>query len=109
MNIIFTVLFAFAIGYFVKQRGLAIVAYLALNAIVLSYQSISVLLDWMANRPPVAFGPAPTSFPVEYSGSEFMGYGVINLVVTAAGVGLVLLGTRLSARREARRSAVAVA
>ena len=32
MNVIFTVLFAFAIGFFVKQRGLAIVTYLALDA-----------------------------------------------------------------------------
>ncbi len=57
MNIIFTVLFALPIGYFLKNRGIAIVTYLALDAIVFSYQSIGVLLDWMADNPPVAFGP----------------------------------------------------
>jgi hypothetical protein len=109
MNIIFTVLFAFAIGYFVKDRGLAVVTYLALDAIVFAYQSVGVLLDWMAAKPPVAFGPSPKAFPVEYSSSELWGYGLVNLVIIAVGVGLVVLGTRLSARRAAHRTAVAVA
>ncbi len=34
MNVIFTVLFAFQIGFFVKTRGLAIVTYLALDALL---------------------------------------------------------------------------
>jgi hypothetical protein len=109
MNVIFTVLFAFAIGYFLSQRGLAVVAYLALDAIVFSYQTLGVLLDWMADNPPTAFGPAPTGFPVEYSSSETWGYGAVNLVVILIGVGLVVLGTWVRARRTARRSVVAVA
>lgn len=108
MNLIFTVLFAFAIGYFVKNRGLAIVTYLALDAIVFSYQSVGVLLDWMADNPPVAFGPSPKAFPVEYSTSELLGYGLVNLVIIAAGVGLVALGSRIHARRAAHRTSVAV-
>ncbi|CCH71327.1 conserved hypothetical protein [Phycicoccus elongatus Lp2] len=109
MNVIFTVLFALPIGYFLKNRGIAIVTYLALDAIVFSYQSVGVLLDWMADNPPVAFGPSPTSFPVEYSNSELWGYGLVNLVIIAVGSGLVVLGARLSARRAAKRTAVAVA
>jgi hypothetical protein len=109
MNVIFTVLFALPIGYFLKNRGIAIVTYLALDAIVFSYQSVAVLLNWMADNPPVAFGPSPTSFPVEYSNSELWGYGLVNLVIIAVGSGLVVLGARLSARRAAKRTAVAVA
>ncbi|WP_298513854.1 hypothetical protein [uncultured Nocardioides sp.] len=108
MNIVFTVLFAFAIGYFVKDRGLAVVTYLALDAIVFAYQSLSVLLSWMADEPPVAFGPSPEAFPVEYSSSELWGYGLVNLVTITVGVGLVVLGTRIPARRTAQRTAVAV-
>ncbi len=109
MNIIFTVLFAFAIGYFVKKPGIAIVTYLALDAIVFSYQSVGVLLDWMADKPPVAFGPSPKALPVEYSNSELWGYGLVNLAIIAVGIGLVVLGARISARRAARRTTIAVA
>ena len=109
MNFIFTVLFAFAIGYLVRHRAIAIVTYLALDAIVFSYQSVGVLLNWMADQPPVAFGPSPKAFPVEYSNSELWGYGLVNLMIVAVGVGLVVLGARLSARRAAQRTAVAVA
>ncbi len=110
MNLVFTVLFAFAIGFFLKQRGLAIVAYLAVAAIVFSYQTLTVLLTWMADQPPVAFGPSPSgSFPVEYSGTETLGYGVINLVIMLVGVGLVVLGTKVASGRAARRDSVVVA
>jgi hypothetical protein len=109
MNLVFTVLFAFAIGYFVKQRGLAVVTYLALAAIVFSYQSVGVLLSWMADEPPVAFGPSPQgSFPVEYSSSETWGYAALNAVIIAVGVGLVVLGDHLAARRAAKRDTVSV-
>jgi hypothetical protein len=109
MNVVFTVLFAFAIGYLLRERGLAVVAYLALDAIVFAYQTLGVLLDWMADDPPTAFGPAPRSFPVEYSHSELWGYGVVNLVIICVGTGLVVLGTWVRARRTARRAAVSVA
>jgi hypothetical protein len=109
MTVVFAVLFAFPIGYVVRQRALAVVAFLAAGAIVFSYQTLGVLLDWMADNPPTAFGPSPTSFPVEYSRSETWGYGVVNLVVFAVGTGLVVLGTWVRARRAARRTAVSVA
>lgn len=110
MNVVFTVLFALAIGYAVRPRGLAIVAYLALDSVVLSFQTVSVLLSWMADRPPVAFGPSPRgSFPITYSSAELLTYVLVNVVVTAVGVGLVVLGGRIARRRTARREAIRVA
>lgn len=110
MNIVFTILFALPIGFFIKQRGLAIVTYLALDAILFSFQSVGVLLSWMANEPPVAFGASPEGpFPVTYSASEFIGYGVVNLIIISVGVGLVVLGTVLAKRRSADRDSVTVA
>lgn len=108
MNIIFTVLFALPIGYFVKQRGLAVVAYLAVDAIVFGFQSVTVLLDWLSNSPPVAFGPSPTGFPITYSSGELLAYGVVNLIVIAVGVGLTVLGTVIAKRRSVKREAVLV-
>ena len=110
MTIIFTVLFAFAIGFLVKQRGLAVVAYLALNGFVFAYQTLSVLLDWLGpnqGRAGTAFGPKPTGFPVKFKQSELAGYGVVNLIATAVGVGLVVLGTNVARKRASRRIAVA--
>ena len=110
MNIIFTVLFAFPLGFFVKQRGLAIVTYLALDAILFAFQSVGVLLDWMADKPPVAFGASPEgAFPIEYSNSEYLGYGVVNAIIIVAGVGLVVLGAYVAKRRASRRASVTVA
>lgn len=56
-----------------------------------------------------AHGPKPAAFPIESSFGELVSYGVVNLVVFAVGVGLVLLGSRVAARRTAGRDAVAVA
>lgn len=103
MNVIYTVLFAFAFGYFVKQRGVAIALYLAVDALVFSFQSLSLVLSWLAHESPSAFGDFPDQLPVQYSQSELFGYGVINLVIVLAGVGLVTLGGWVRARRTARR------
>ncbi len=57
----------------------------------------------------LAFGPAPTAFPIEYSASEVWGYGIVNLIVIAVGAGLVVLGTYVAKRRAAKRAVVSVA
>ena len=112
MNIIFTVLFAFPVGYLVKTRGLAVVGFLAADAILFTFQTLGVLLDWLGptqGMSGTAFGPKPTGFPTKYSNSELIGYGLVNLVIIAVGVGLVVLGSRIAGRRTARRMAAAVA
>lgn len=106
MNIIFTVSSAFALGYFIKHRGLAILTYLALDAIVFTYQTLAVLLEWLGPQQGFegeAFGPKPNGFPIEFSPEELAGYGVVNLLVITAGVGLTVLGGHLARRRARRR------
>lgn len=98
MNIIFTILFAFAIGFFVKQRGLAIITYLALDAILFSYQSDNVLHDsWIDHQG-----------RVNVSNSTLAGYGIVNLLIIVVGVALVILGTVVARRRVAKRDSVSV-
>jgi hypothetical protein len=110
MNVLFTVLFAFAIGYFVKHRGLAIVTYLALDAIVFCYQTLHLLLEWLAGGSEPAFGPNPSGgLPLEFSNRDLTVYGVVNLVIIAVGIGLVLLGTKVAARRAEKKGVIAVA
>lgn len=108
MNVIFTILAAFLLGFAVQRRGLAIVTYLALDAIVFTFQTLSLILGWLAGTSTFV-GPPSTSLPVRYSQSELWSYGVVNLVIMAAGVGLTILGTKVAARRTAKLSAVSVA
>jgi hypothetical protein len=111
MNIIFTVLVAVPIGFFVRGRGRAILTFLALDAILFTFQTLSVLLDWLGPTQGfdgTAFGPKPTAFPATYSNDALAGYGLVNLVVLVVGVGLVVLGSYLARRRAVRRTAVAV-
>ena len=98
MNVIFTVLFAFAIGFFVKQRGLAIVTYLALDALVFTMQTLNVLHDsWLDDQGRVTL-----------TNGDSLVYCGANIAIVAVGVGLVVLGTVVAQRRAARQDAVSV-
>lgn len=109
MNIIYTLLAAFPVGYFITTRLLAILTYLSAGAIVFGFQSVGIVLDWLSNNQPVAFGSSPTHFPITYSHSQFWGYGLLNLVVFILGVGLTVLGGHVATRRASRRGTVSVA
>jgi hypothetical protein len=98
MNVIFTVLFAFGIGFFVKERGLAIVTYLALDAILFTMQTVNVLHDsWLDDQGRVTF-----------TNGDSLAYCGANIVIIAVGVALVALGTVVAQRRAAKQGAVSV-
>lgn len=103
MNVLYTLLFAFAIGFFVKPKAIAVLTYLVVGSLLFTFQSLNLLLEW-ANGSEAAFGPFPDS---EFA--EVMGYGLVNLLITAVGVGLVLLGAKVGAKRAANKSVVSVA
>jgi len=108
MNLVYTLLLAFPLGFFVTSRSTALLGYLLAGSYLFSFQSTGVLLDWLGHSSPSAFGPFPDGFPAKASTSETIGYGVVNLVITLVGVGLVLLGHYVASRRRTRRSAVSV-
>lgn len=98
MNVIFTVLFAFGIGFFVKQRGLAITLYLALDAIVFTMQTINVLHDsWLDDQGRVTL-----------TNGDSLAYCGANIVIIIVGVALVLSGTVVAQRRAAKQDTVIV-
>jgi hypothetical protein len=109
MNLIYTVLVALPLGFFLSSRSTAVLSYLLVGSYLFSFQSTSLVLEWLGHKSPSAFGPFPEGFPAEAATSEVMGYGVVNAVITLVGVGLVVLGARIRTRREARRDVVAVA
>ncbi len=112
MNIILAIVVAFPLGYFVKQRGMAVLAFFTAGTFVFSFQTLDVLLNWMAGRTGIggasAFGPAPDSMPISYEPSDVFAYGLINALILAGGIGLTVLGSVVRARRTARLTAATV-
>lgn len=105
MNLLYTLLLAFPIGWLVASRSWAVLTYLTVGSWVFAFQSLNLLLSWLSHSGRSAFGPFPTGFPAVADTGEVAGYAVMNVVITLAGVGLVLLGVRLRQRRAVRREA----
>lgn len=115
MNIILTPVLVVLIGLFVRSRLIATLLYLVIEAILFTFQTLSVLLAWMAGDGGFggvsergAFGPAPTGFPVTFDEGEVWAYGLVNLGIMAIGVALTVLVVTLRKRSRAKKSAVAV-
>lgn len=113
MNLVFTVVAAPLMGWFITSRPGAISIFLAAQSILFSFQTLSVLLAWMAGERGFggtaehgAFGPAPTSWPVRYDEGELMAYGVVNLALIGVGLVIVVGVGHLRARRPSARLAV---
>lgn len=100
MNIIYTLLLAFALGFFVRQRATAVALYLAGGAFVFTFQSVNLIIEWIGGSESAFGGPHPG-----YEGSKVFGYGLFNLVITLVGIGLVIVGAKLGARRAERQVA----
>ncbi len=94
MNLIYTVLFAFTLGYFIKNRGIAICVYLGLEALIFTFQTLNLLMEWAGGSQQAFGGPFPDS-----SAGSVASYGAVNLIITGIGVGLVVLGHKTAARR----------
>lgn len=99
MNLIYTVLVALPLGFFIGRRGLAMIVYVLAGTWVLGFQHVAVILAWLANDQPIAFGPSPMSFPITYDDDQYAGYVAANLAITVVGLGLVALGVWLKERR----------
>lgn len=103
MNAIYTVLAAFALGYLIRSRGPAVATYLALGALVFGYQTLWLVIEWVNGSTAAFGGPFPG-----HTASQVYAYGAVNLIIFAAGVALVLFGTRVRRRRSGKREARAV-
>lgn len=99
MVAILTLLTALPLGYLVRSRLAAYVAYGLAFAHVFTFQTLSLLLDWSAGSD-AAFGR---------DGGPPFGYLVVTTAIYAAGFGLVTLGAWLRSRRAARPAGVDLA
>jgi hypothetical protein len=110
MNLVFTILAAFPLGFFLARRQTARLSYLIVGSFLFTWQSLSVLLTWMSGGDGLGgasgLGSSPSGqLPLSYDNGELVAYGVVNAIITLAGVGLVLLGSRVRARRTTQHPA----
>lgn len=98
MELLIMLLAPLPLGYLVRNRMAAYVAYIALHGFAFTFQTLYLLLGWIDGST-TAFGPYPHA-----KGSEVISYGLVNMAIFAIGLGLVALGARL-ARRRARGAA----
>jgi hypothetical protein len=112
MNLVFTIVASLGIGFFVRNRSVAVVAFLIASSFLFTFQTLDVLLNWMGANGGIggakAFGPFPTGFPVAYQQSELYAYGVVNLVIIAVGIGLTIGANKLAAKRAATKDRISL-
>jgi len=89
MIAIITVLFAFPLGYFLRSRLAAYLAYGLAYLWAFTFQTLYLLLDSMTPHDAAAFDAG--SFPLSY--------GLVTLGVFAAGFGIVTVGHWVRRRR----------
>lgn len=97
MELIVMILVPFPLGFFIRNRLVPYVAYIAVQTFVFTFQSVQLVIEWVDGSE-AAFGPFPKA-----DSSAVWGYGSVNLVIYAVGFGLLYAGQRLGARRRARR------
>lgn len=114
MNTLITPVLVILIGLFVRSRLLAVLFYLALEAILFSFQTLTVLLAWMGGQGGFggaadqgAFGPPPTGFPVAFDEAEVWAYGLVNAGIIATGAALTVVVVVLCSRRRAKKQTAA--
>ncbi len=106
MMILFAILATLPIGYFVADRSRAVLAYLVAASFLFTYQTCTLVMEWVMGSK-AAFGPNTGQRDMAFS-EEPTGYAMVNLVALLVGVGLVVLGGRLRARRSAKKGVVSV-
>jgi hypothetical protein len=93
MIAVVTVLCAFPLGWFLKSRLAANMAYAIAYLWAFMFQTLYLMLDSVGGNPAFERGEFPWQ------------YGVVTLLIFVAGFGLVSLGHWASARRTAKLSA----
>lgn len=101
MALVLMILTAFPLGFFVPNRTVAYVAYLAAAQFVFTFQTAGLLLDWGGGDASAFGGPFP-----DHDLGPYYGYGAVNLIIVGVGVSLVALGARVARRRRRRGNSV---
>jgi len=90
MELIVTLLVAFPLGYLLRDRLASYLAFVAVHSFVFSFQNMELTREWV--------GGSRSAFPKD-SHTVPWSYGAVNLLIYAAGFGLVALGRAVAAKR----------
>jgi hypothetical protein len=101
MALVLMILTAFPLGFFVRNRIVAHIAYLAAAQLVFTFQTAGLLLDWGGGDTSAFGGPFP-----DHDLGSYYGYGAVNSAIVGIGVGLVALGARVAGTRRRRGNSV---
>jgi hypothetical protein len=93
MELIATLVLAFPLGYLLRDRVVAYIAYIAIHSFVFSFQCMELTREWV--------GGDYSAFP-KSSNDVPWAYLAVNALIYAAGFGLVTLGHRSGDRRRSR-------
>jgi hypothetical protein len=93
MIAIVTVLFAFPLGYFLKNRLAAYVAYIAIFGYSFTFQTLYLLRSWVGDNTQ-AFSADPDKVPLDYL--------AVTTGIYVIGFGLITLAHRVAAKRRNR-------
>jgi hypothetical protein len=88
-----TILFAFPLGFFLRNRLAAYVAYIAIFAYCFTFQTLYLLRSWV--------GDSHQAFPTDPDALPF-GYLGVTAGIYAVGFLLVTIGHRVGAKRRTR-------
>jgi hypothetical protein len=97
MVAIVTVLFALPLGFFLRNRIAAYVAYVAIYGYAFTFQTLYLLRDWVGGNH-AAFSADPEAMPIDYL--------AVTAGIYAIGFLLVTLGHRLGSKRRNRTQGV---
>ena len=95
--IVIIALLALPLGYLVRHRTAAFVAYAVLFSHVYTFQTANLVMEWVNG--------ADAAFPQDDSTqllSGTVGYFVFTTLILAVGAALLVAGSRLRARRDVR-------
>ncbi|MFD7156570.1 hypothetical protein ACFV9C_18365 [Kribbella sp. NPDC059898] len=93
MIAIATVLFAFPLGFFLRNRLVAHIAYIAIYGYCFTFQTLYLMRSWVGGSHE-AFPADPNQLPIAY--------GVVTGGIYLVGNLLVVLGYRVGSRRRTR-------
>jgi hypothetical protein len=112
MNLLVTPVLVVFIGLIVRSRLIATLLYLVIEAILFTFQTLTVLLGWLGGELTVfedgMFGPTPTGLPLVLDEGDLWSYGLVNLAIMVVGVALIVVIVTLRNRSRAKRTAATV-
>ena len=101
MNLFLLILAPFPLGFFLRNRTAAFIAYIAAVQFVFTFQTALLLLDWGGGDEAAFGGPFP-----DHDLGQVFGYGAVNVIIFVVGLGLVTLGARLGRSRRSKANRV---